>query len=72
MLPAIVASPPVISVSSSDWVMREIYGLTMIGASVCPMNTFAATARVSAPLVLMTGMINRAIILTTSCRTPRW
>ena len=49
--PEIVAIPPTIIASSSDWVIAGTYGLTMIGASVWPMNTLAAADSVSAPLV---------------------
>ena len=45
--------PPTMRHSNSDCVMRGTYGLTMSGASVCPMNTLAAADSVSAPLVPM-------------------
>ena len=43
--------PLTISVKSSELVIRGTYGLTIKGASVCPMNTLADTDNVSAPLV---------------------
>ena len=67
-----VASPPVMSVSSSERVMPATYGLTTSGASVWPMNTLAATDSVSAPLVRISGIISRAISATTNCSTRRW
>ena len=68
--PEMWAMPPTISVSSSDWVMRGTYGLTMSGASVWPMKTLAATDSVSAPLVRIRYIIARAISATTRCRMP--
>ena len=49
--------PPTIIASSSDCVIPGTYGLTMIGASVWPMNTLAAADSVSAPLVRITNII---------------
>ena len=69
--PEIVAMPPTISASSSDWVIRGTYGLTISGASVCPMNTLAAADSVSAPLVPSTYIMARAITHTTNCRMPK-
>ena len=63
--------PPTIIASSSDCVMRGTNGLTMIGASVCPMKTFAAADSVSAPLVRISRIIARAISRTTNCRMPK-
>ena len=63
--------PPTIIASSSDCVMRGTNGLTMIGASVCPMNTLAAAESVSAPLVCINPIIARAIRRTTNCRMPK-
>ena len=69
--PEMVAMPPTIIASSSDCVIRGTYGLTMMGASVCPMNTLAADDSVSAPLVRMTRIISRAISATITCSTPK-
>ena len=44
----------------------------MSGASVCPMNTLAATDSVSAPLVPSTNTITRAKGRTIPCSTPKW
>jgi hypothetical protein len=43
------AMPPIIMVSSSDWVILAMYGRTVSGASVWPMKTLAQTLVVSAP-----------------------
>jgi hypothetical protein len=69
--PEIVAMPPTINASSSDRVMSGTYGLTMIGASVCPMNTFAAAESVSAPLVFNAYIMARAISQTMNWRMPK-
>ena len=69
--PEIVAMPPTIMARSSDCVIAGTYGLTMIGASVWPMNTFAAAASVSAPLVRIANCIILAKIRTMNCSTPK-
>ena len=66
------AMPPIIMVMSSDSVMRAMYGRTVSGASVWPMNTLAQTLGVSAPDTRMTLVIAQAITRTTICMTPRW
>ncbi len=63
--------PPTIIASSSERVIPGTYGLTMMGASVWPMNTLAAADRVSAPLVRIANCIARANRRTTNCRTPK-
>ena len=69
--PEMCAIPLPISASSSDRVIRGTNGFTMSGASVWPMNTFAETESVSAPLVPMRYIIARAMIFTKNCSTPR-
>jgi hypothetical protein len=69
--PEIVAVPPTIVARSSDCVICGTYGLTMMGASVWPMKTFAAADNVSAPLVRINPIIARAIRRTTNCRMPK-
>ncbi len=69
--PEIVAMPPTIIASSSDCVILGTYGLTMIGASVWPMNTLAAADNVSAPLVRSRYIIARAMRATTNWRMPK-
>ena len=71
MLPAIVARPPTISASSSDCVIFSTYGLTISGASVTPIRTFAAADNVSAPLVPSKCIIGFAMVRTTNCSTPK-
>ena len=71
MPPEIVARPHTRTLSSSDWVMRATYGLTVSGASVLPMKTSAAADNVSAPLVSMSDIIPRAMPRTTNCRMPK-
>lgn len=70
--PAMCAMPPIIMVSSSDWVIFGIYGRTVSGASVWPMNTLAHTLVVSAPDTRITLVIAHAIARTITCITPRW
>ena len=69
--PEIVAMPPIITASNSDCVIRGTYGMTIMGASVWLMKTFAAADSVSAPLVRMRYIIPRAITRTMNCRTPK-
>ena len=54
-----------------DLVISGTYGLTMIGASVCPMKTLAAADSVSAPLVRMKSIIALANSLTMNWRMPK-
>ena len=42
-----------------------------IGASVCPMKTFAATASDSAPETFISRRMTQAIPCTTFCMMPR-
>ena len=63
--------PPTIIASSSDSVIAGTYGLTISGASVWPMTTFAVTDSVSAPLVPIRYIITRAKRRTTNCRMPK-
>ena len=70
--PAMCAMPPIIMVMSSDSVMRGMYGRTVSGASVWPMNTLAHTLVVSAPDTRITLVIAQAMARTTACITPRW
>ena len=64
--------PPIIIVISSDWVILEIYGRTVSGASVWPMKTLAQTLVVSAPDTFITLVMAIAMTRTTHCITPRW
>jgi hypothetical protein len=64
------AMPPIIMVSSSDSVIRGMYGRTVSGASVWPMNTLAQTLVVSAPDTRITLVIASAMIRTMNCITP--
>ena len=66
------AMPPIIMVSSSDSVIRGMYGRTVSGASVWPMNTLAQTLVVSAPDTFITLVMAIAMTRTTHCITPRW
>ena len=50
MPPEMCAIPEVMTVISSDSVMRGRYGRIVSGASVCPMKMLAATLSDSAPL----------------------
>jgi hypothetical protein len=65
------AIPPVIIVSSSDFVIFGMYGATTIGASVCPMKMFAATASDSAPEIFSSLVITTANTCTIFCMMPR-
>ena len=49
--PAMCAMPPIMTVMSSDSVMRSMYGLIVSGASVWPMKTLAQT------LVIVAGVL---------------
>ncbi len=69
--PDTCAMPAVITVISSDRVMRGRNGRIVSGASVCPMKIDAATFRLSAPLAPITLFITIANAFTTSCITPR-
>ena len=69
--PEMCAMPLPIRASSSDFVILGTNGFTMSGASVWPMNTFAETERVSAPLVPIRYIIARAMTRTKNWRTPR-
>ena len=64
--------PPIIMVISSDSVIFGMYGRTVSGASVWPMNTLAQTLVVSAPDTRITLVMASAIIRTMNCITPRW
>lgn len=64
--------PPIIMVSSSDWVILAMYGRTVSGASVWPMKTLAQTLVVSAPDTRMTLVIAHAITRTIACMMFRW
>ncbi|GEM_PF-5645639 len=64
--------PPIIMVISSDWVILAMYGRTVSGASVWPMNTLAQTLVVSAPDTRMILVMAQAMALTMACITPRW
>ena len=65
------AMPAVITVISSERVMRGRKGRIVSGASVCPMKIDAATLRLSAPLAPMILFIATANALTTICMMPR-
>ena len=71
MPPEMCAIPDVITVISSDSVMRGRYGRMVSGASVCPMKMLAATLSDSAPDARMTRRITIANARTTSCMTPK-
>ena len=60
MPPEMCAMPAVITVISSDSVMRGRNGRIVSGASVCPMKMLAATFSVSAPLARMNRRITTA------------
>ncbi len=64
--------PPIITVISSAWVIRSMYGLMVSGASVWPMKTLAQTLVVSAPDTRITLVITQAMPFTICCITPRW
>ena len=63
--------PEVITVISSDCVMRARNGRIVNGASVWPMKMLAATFSDSAPLAPITLFITTANIRTMTCITPR-
>ncbi len=69
--PDACAIPAVITVISSERVIRGKNGRMVSGASVCPMKIDAATFRLSAPLAPITLFITTANAFTTSCMTPR-
>ncbi len=69
--PETCAIPAVITVMSSERVMRGRNGRMVSGASVCPMKIDAATSRLSAPLAPMILFIAIASALTTTCMMPR-
>ena len=71
MPPEMWAMPDVITVISSDSVIRGRYGRIVSGASVWPMKMLAATFSDSAPLARMTRRITTANSRTTSCMTPK-
>ena len=71
MDPEMCAIPAVITVISSERVIRGRNGRMVSGASVCPMKMDAATFRLSAPLARMTLLMTTAKARTTSCITPR-
>ena len=71
MEPEMWAMPEVITVISSERVIRGRNGRMVSGASVCPMKMDAATLRLSAPLAPITRLISTAKARTTSCMTPR-
>ena len=71
MPPEMCAIPAVITVISSDSVMRGRYGRMVSGASVCPMKMLAATFSDSAPLAPMTRFITTAKARTTNCMMPK-
>ena len=66
-----LAKPATMMHMSSDRVAIATKGLTISGASVWPMNTFAATESVSAPLVPITNSITREKNFTSNCSTPK-
>ena len=69
-----VAMPPIMMASSSDCVILATYGLTISGASVWPMKTFAAAERLSAPLtpfLPISKTIHLANTQTTDCKIRR-
>ena len=55
MEPEMCAMPAVITVISSERVIRGRNGRMVSGASVCPMKMDAATSRLSAPLVFISS-----------------
>ena len=69
--PEMWAMPAVITVISSDSVMRGRKGRIVSGASVCPMKMLAATFNDSAPLARMKRRIITANTRTISCITPK-
>ena len=69
--PEMCAIPDVITVISSDSVIRGRNGRIVSGASVCPMKMLAATFSDSAPLACMTRCMITAKARTIICITPR-
>jgi len=65
------AMPAVMTVISSDSVIRGRNGRIVRGASVCPMKMLAATFSVSAPLARMKRRMITAKARTTTCITPK-
>ena len=63
--------PAVITVISSDSVIRGRNGRMVSGASVCPMKMLAATFTDSAPLARMKRRITNANSRTTICIMPK-
>ena len=70
MPPEMCAMPEVITVISSDCVMRGRNGRIVSGASVWPMKMLAATFSDSAPLAPITLFITTANSRTMICITP--
>ena len=71
MDPEMWAIPEVITVISSERVIRGRKGRIVRGASVCPMKIEAATFRLSAPLAPMIRLMIAAKARTITCMTPR-
>ena len=69
--PATVANPPVMTVLSSDIVIRSTKGRMRRGASVWPTKMLPAAEVVSAPLVPRVRCIAQATPRTTRCMNPR-
>ena len=69
--PEMWAMPEVITVISSERVIRGRNGRMVSGASVCPMKIEAATLRLSAPLAPMTRLMTMAKARTMTCMMPR-
>ncbi len=69
--PEMCAIPAVITVISSDSVIRGRKGRMVSGASVCPMKMLAATLSDSAPLARMKRRMMTAKIRTITCITPK-
>jgi hypothetical protein len=69
--PEMWAIPEVITVISSERVIRGRNGRMVSGASVCPMKIEAATLRLSAPLAPITRLMTAANPRTTTCMMPR-
>ena len=65
------AIPAVMTVMSSDSVIRGRNGRIVSGASVWPMKMLAATFSDSAPLARMNRRMTTANSRTTSCMTPK-
>ena len=69
--PEMCAIPAVMTVISSDSVIRGRNGRIVRGASVCPMKMLAATLSDSAPLARITRCMTTAKARTTSCMIPK-